>query len=459
MTSEGAESMDKVEFIMLRNNYGRTALHEAVLSKDYSVVLFLPVAHKRSDLATYWTWNYDFSCKSPMYLAVLIRHEDILCLLLRLIPISSGKTMSNGNSPLHAAISERTKDLLKKIADTQKELLYQRDENNNTPLHYAVYSSYMEGVCIMLETSPMIAFQRNSGGNFPIHLACEKGNVKVVKKLLEIEWPSAGLWSNHRGQNIFHIAAMKGNVQVIEYLLKHPNIHHDAINEIDKRIDVASRELCIRTLLLLSKHKRIDVNLVNNKGLTAKDVVWMQCRIPTTRHEFLANASLHNAGVDLKANMLSMPLTTSINKDWNVKDAAITVILAMYSSTTGSVILLWVPTGDNRFATVAYVHATFFVSLALIAMSVAFLAAIHLIVSNNTIVADVISVIGFIFIFIYLVCSSFAISIAFCGFGSRRAITSCPISGLSPPVKQPCKASSDSPSVRFAKAMSGSASV
>ncbi|XP_028796041.1 protein ACCELERATED CELL DEATH 6-like [Neltuma alba] len=377
-SEEEAESMDKVEFIMLRNNYGRTALHEAVLSQDYSVVLFLLGAHKRSDLATYWTWNYYYGCKSPMHVAVLMRDEDILYLLLRLIPIPSAKAMSNGDSPLHAAISEQIKDLLKKIVNTRKELLYQGDENNNTPLHYAAYSGYMEGVCVMLETSPMIAFQQNSDGNLPIHLACEKGNVKVLKKLLEMEWPNAGLWLNHKGQNILHIAAIKGQTRVIKYLLKHPKIRHDAIN---------GRDL-------------------------------------------LARVILHSAGVDLKANMLSVPLTRSINKEWNVKDAANKLILvailiatvtfaagftvpgglysaddpipkqkamalladetlfkifiafntiAMYSSTIGSIILLWVPVGDLRLATVVCDHAKLFVYVALVAMPVAFLAAIRLI--------------------------------------------------------------------------------
>ncbi|XP_028787327.1 protein ACCELERATED CELL DEATH 6-like [Neltuma alba] len=416
MTSEEVESMDKMEFIMLRNNDGRTALHEAVLSKDYSVVLFLLVAQKRSDLVTYWTWNYDFSCKSPMYLAVLIRDEDILYLLLRLIPIPSGKTMSNGDSQLHAAISERTKGLLKKIADTRIELLYQRDENNNTPFHYAAYSTYMEGVCMMLETSPMIAFQRNSDGNLPIHLACKEGNVEVVKKLLEMDWSNnAGLFLDHKGQNILHIAAMKGRTHGVKNLVKHPKIHHDTINERDVNGDtplhLASRELRLWTLLLLSQDQRIDVNLVNNNDLTARDVVWTQHRIPETRQELLANVILYNAGVDVKANMLSMPRTTSINKEWNVKDAANTLILvailiatmtfaagftvpggfyssdcpipkqkgmalladqtlfkifmafntiAMYSSIIGSIILLWVPIGDHRTATRAYKHALLF---------------------------------------------------------------------------------------------------
>ncbi|XP_028796039.1 protein ACCELERATED CELL DEATH 6-like [Neltuma alba] len=266
---------------------------------------------------------------------------------------------------------------------------------------------------------------------------------------------------------------MKGNGQVIIYLLNHPKIHHDAINERDVNGDtplhLASRELRLLTLFFLLGDKRIDVNLVNNKGLTALDVVWIQRKIPESYQELLARVILYRAGVDLKANMLSVPLTRSINKEWNVKDAANTLILvailiatltfaagftvpgglysadspipkqrgmalladqtlfkifmafntiALYSSTIGSIILLWVPMGDGRLATLVYMYARLFVHVALIAMPVAFLAAIRLIVSNNTIVADVISVIGFISIFLTM----FIRILGFLPLGSRRPV-------------------------------------
>ncbi|XP_054781927.1 protein ACCELERATED CELL DEATH 6-like [Prosopis cineraria] len=469
MISEEDESKDKAEFIMSRNNYGRTALHEAVLSKDLSVVFFLLLSHSQSDLAAYWTWNSSYGCKSPMYLAVLTGTKDILHLLLKKIPIPSGRAISNGDSPLQAAISERNNALLKKIVDTREELMHQRDEKNNTPLHYAAYMGYLGGVCTMLEKSPTIAFQRNSDGNLPIHLACKKGHVQVVNKLLETEWSNAGVFLNSKGQNILHIAAMKGQTDMIKYLLKNPKIHHDTLNERDVNGDTplhfASRKLSLWTLLLLSRHNMIKVNLVNNEGLTARDVVRMQCKIPMTRQElgtsfpdkiiyiFLADAILESAGVPLKANMLGISRTTSTNKEWNVKDAANTLMLvailiatvtftagftvpggfyssddplakqrgmallvdqklfnifmafntiAMYSSTIGSVVLLWVPLGDLRFAEGAYELAKIFVYVALVTMPAAFLAAIRLVVSNNTLLADVISVIGFASIFIIL---------------------------------------------------------
>ncbi|KAI9070991.1 hypothetical protein K1719_047044 [Acacia pycnantha] len=389
-----------------------------------------------------------------MYLAVLQYAPDILDLFLRLIPIPSlRETISTGDSPLHAAILERDTGQLQMIVDRRQELLYQRDLNNNTPLHYAAYAGYKEGVCIMLKRSPMIAFQRNSDGNLPIHLACQKRHGQVVKELLEIEWPNAGLFLNHKGQNIVHIAAMKGRAKVIRYLLRHPKIDRDTVNERDVNGDtplhLAARELRLWTLYSLSRHKMVNVDIVNNEGFTARDVVSMQRRIPMTRPELLAYAILLNAGTPRRGRHLGMQSRRSIDKEWNVKDAAnilliVTILIAtvsftagftvpggfyssdssitkergmallssqtlfkifmafdsiaMYCSTIGSIMLLWVPIADPRFARTAYGNADIVVQVALIAMTVAFQAAICLIVSNDTLLAHVVTAIGCIFI-------------------------------------------------------------
>ncbi|KAK4269838.1 hypothetical protein QN277_022945 [Acacia crassicarpa] len=452
---EEAESVDKVEFIMLRNIYGRTALHEAVFWKHYFVVLFLIVAHEQGNLTSYWTWYSSYGCKSPMYLAVLQYAPDILDLLLRLIPIpSSGETISTGNSPLLAAVLERTPVLLQMIVDRRQELLYQKDLNNNTPLHYAAYADYEEGVRIMLKRSPMIAFQRNSEGNLPIHLACQDRHRLVVKRLLEIEWPNAGLFLNHKGQNIVHIAAMNGGDKITRNLLRHPKIDGDTLNERDVNGDtllhLAARELRLWTLFSLSRHKMVNVDIVNNEGFAARDVVRLHRRIPRTRPEFLADLILFRAGTRMRGNNLGMKSKPSNNEEWNVKDAANTLLIvailiatvsftagftlpggfyssdssitkqrgmallssqtlfkifmvfdtiAMYISIIGSIVLLWVPRGDTRLAQRAYWFALFVVHAAILAMSVAFQAAICLIVGNNTFLANVVTAIGIYYIF------------------------------------------------------------
>ncbi|KAI9071007.1 hypothetical protein K1719_047024 [Acacia pycnantha] len=333
-----------------------------------------------------------------MYFAVLQSAKDILDLLLRLIPIPSlRKIISNGDSPLHAAILERNKVLLEMIVDRRQELLYQRTLRNNTPLHDAAYAD----------------------GNLPIHLACQKRLDQVVKELLEIEWPKAGLFLNHKGQNIVRIAAMNGGDKITRNLLKHPKIDHDTVNERDVNGDtplhLAARELRLWTLHYLSRHKMVNVNIVNKAVFTAREVVWMQRRIPRTGQELLANAILLRAGTRRRGNKLGMQSKISINEEWNVKDATnilliVAILIATVSFTAGFTLpapylvlsFFFGSQGDPRLARRAYRFALNVVHVALLAMSGAFQAAIRLIVSNNTLLAHV-TAIGFISIFVFLV--------------------------------------------------------
>ncbi|XP_054779656.1 uncharacterized protein LOC129287498 isoform X1 [Prosopis cineraria] len=145
--SKKAELIDKAEFVMLRNNYQRTALHEAVLSKHSDGVVLLLDAHRRSDLAAYWTWNKNYGCKSPMCLAVTIKNMVILGHLLEKIAIpSDDQAISSGDSPLQAAILERNTELLKYIVrQGPEELMYQKGERHNSPFHYAAYAGFLGG--------------------------------------------------------------------------------------------------------------------------------------------------------------------------------------------------------------------------------------------------------------------------------------------------------------------------
>ncbi|XP_054779707.1 protein ACCELERATED CELL DEATH 6-like isoform X2 [Prosopis cineraria] len=240
-----------------------------------------------------------------------------------------GTFIGVGGTPLFAAISKRNTTLLKEIvADEKQQLLYLRDEHGNTPLHYAAYSSYVEGVRELLTKSNLVAFQRNLNGDLPIHIACRNRHVQVVKELLSGGWPYTRIWLNNKGQNILHIAAESGQNDMVKFLLKHSDIHAANVNEKDLNGDaplhLASRKLHLWTLLHLSRDERIDVNLVNDQSLTARDIVWMQTKYPRTGQELLARMILKTAGIPLNKNLIRMP--RAANKEWNVKDGANSLI-------------------------------------------------------------------------------------------------------------------------------------
>lgn len=77
-------------------------------------------------------------------------------------------------------------------------------------------------------------------------------------------------------------------------------------------------------------------------------------------------------------------------------------VIAMYSSTMGSFILLWAQLGDFHIAFSATYFALYLVGLALITMSIAFMAAVHLVVSNVYWLANTVMIIGVIFLLMFL---------------------------------------------------------
>ncbi|XP_054780403.1 uncharacterized protein LOC129288075 isoform X2 [Prosopis cineraria] len=164
------------------------------------------------------------------------------------------------------------------------------------------------------------------------------------------------------------------------FLLKHSNIHPEKNLDGDAQLHLASRKLYLWTLLHLSRDKRTDANLVNDKGLNARDIVLMQAKHPMARQEFRASTILRTTGVPLRQDLSEVQHIA--NTEWNVKDAANTLALVAV-----------------LIATVTFVasfHSTrLFVHLALGTMPVAFMAAIYLVVGNNASLGDLDLQIGF----------------------------------------------------------------
>ena len=169
--------------------------------------------------------------------------------------------------------------MIKEIATRKPELMYLRDEDGGTPLHYAAFTGYIEGVRIILSKSPLSALEQNAKGQLPIHIACTWGHVKVVKEFLGQKWADESrLLLNRKGQNVLHIAAKNGHHDVVKYLLS--NYKRLDINEKDQKgntpLHLASKNSSPNIIFPLTRDKRIDLNLINYKGLTALDTLLLE---------------------------------------------------------------------------------------------------------------------------------------------------------------------------------------
>ncbi|XP_054781923.1 protein ACCELERATED CELL DEATH 6-like [Prosopis cineraria] len=379
MLSKFDDASSKDNFIMLPNKVGNIAFHEAIMSKYREGFDFLLSEQSKSTLSFYWDTQ---PADSPMYVAVQSGDVEILRRLLQ-IPFPSDRVIykNHGNSPLHAAISERNIAVLKEIVDKKEELMFLRHENENTPLHYAAYTGYVEGVRELLNKSPLVAFQQNAiASNLPIHVACCAGHVQVVEEFLCVQGPCTSFWLNNEGQNILHIAAMRG------------------------RNKMFGAYMILRTAGGASpnENKPRESQPVENKEWNVHDganpliIVAVLVATVTFAAGFTVPGGVYSSDDPiLKERGMAVLTDQTLFKIFMAFNT-----ISMYCSTIGSVILLWMHMGDRRFSIRAYHISRVFVQWALITMPVAFMAAIRWVVSNNSLIADLTSVIAFIFIFL-----------------------------------------------------------
>ncbi|QCD87772.1 receptor-interacting serine/threonine-protein kinase 4 [Vigna unguiculata] len=449
---------DNKEITREKNKYENTPLHEAVYSGDVGVVKEILTADK--DVVHF----LNKSRRSPLYLAAVNGNVEILYLLLEVpFPTHQPLPLCLGNSPLHAAILERNSALIEVILKKKPELVYLRDEDEGTPLHYAAYIGYAEGFRILLENSflksDQTVLEGNKKGHLPIHLACKRGHLKVVKKFLQHKCvTNLYVLLNQKGQNILHVAAKNGKSKVVEYLLENSKIDESIINQKDNNgntpLHLASLNLFPKVLYLFTQDKRTDVKLLNNNDLTAQDIIGVALKSKTTIRKFLARRVLKEAGVPSKVNdMLHFRQQQILKMDLSLKDllntflvvatlmvtvtfaAAFTVpggvyssddpnpkkrgmavlgdkalfwvfttfnMTAMYSSVIACGLMLMALIFDRKLATRATILAMGCLVFAFLTVPVAFLAAVRLVVANNSALAYLITAIGVMYTSIIL---------------------------------------------------------
>ncbi|KAI4354311.1 hypothetical protein L6164_003184 [Bauhinia variegata] len=486
----------------IKNECRNTALHEAVMRshEEEATMLF------QADQVVATFLNKEF--KSSMYLAVEINNRRVLWHLLQ-APFPRGRqlTWHQGNSPLHAAIALRRnsgnsggslsqplvetwlrnlstslassatcsrktpgKALLEEIVESRPELMYLRDENGGTPLHFAASIGDIRGIRILLKEASSTALERNIKGHLPIHIASKKGHVNVVKEILQRDWYDAMDFLNQKGQNIFHVAAKNGKDKIVKYILQNKKLEK-LLNEKDNNgntpLHLASMNMHPKVMFCLARDSRIKLNLINNDGLTARDIVLLQRSMPPTFREMLSFTILYSSGASLseKGKMIRRRHSVPPKMEW-IKDRISTLLLvailvatvtfaagfsvpggfhpplehndsdhrapgspkrddkfqgeavmactqmfqiymicntvAMYSSTIGSFILLWAQLGDFHIAWHATYLALYLVGLALVTMSLAFMAASNLIVIHHPWLKVAVDIIGFSFLSLFL---------------------------------------------------------
>ncbi|XP_027063833.1 protein ACCELERATED CELL DEATH 6-like [Coffea arabica] len=450
----GDERQTEQENLLLRlgNERGNTALHEALLnSHDQIARNFI-----KADPEVAFYLNNDQ--ESPLYLAAKAGSKECVSFVFS-FPEALGKMIEQvkvGKSPVHAAISSRNKDALDLMLQKAPEFIHLVDEEGRSPVHYAASMGYLEEVQLILDKFPHSANGRDRNGLLPIHWASINGHVSIIKEML-LHSPDPGELLDQNGYSILHFAAKRGKHKVVSYMLKHP-AYEGLINMTDKQgntpLHLAAMHWHPKTVTALTWDSRVNLTVVNNRGMTALDAARDRMDSASSFQQRLTWAALRGVPRARPRKLLNVDGQTAVPmkqmKPHNYKDRVNTLLLvstlvatvtfaagftvpggynnsdpyqgmatmlglkkfhvfifcdtiAMFTSIIVAVSLIWAQLGDLNLVLGALRLAFPLIGVALAMMSLAFMAGISVVVSKLRWLDNAILIMGSIFLVILVV--------------------------------------------------------
>ncbi|KAE9457629.1 hypothetical protein C3L33_10467, partial [Rhododendron williamsianum] len=254
----------------LENKERNTALHEALGHRHQKVARIL-IDRNRSA----W-YSVNKEGKSVLYLAAEAGFVGLVKLLMENpAGICRVEGRIRNKSPVHAAILGKHIDVLKMLWEKDQSSFNLRcDEEGRNALHFSASLGFLEGVKFLLSNYCAAAYQRDIYGLFPIHTASSEGHVEIIQGMLQ-HCPDSRELLTLQGQNIFHVAAKSGNDKAASSMLKMPELEK-LLNEKDDEGNTPLHVATIcghpRIVRALTWDERVDLELVNNDGLTALDI-------------------------------------------------------------------------------------------------------------------------------------------------------------------------------------------
>ncbi len=193
------------------DNMGRTSLHFAAISGNYSVTEAL--LNKNAVVDTFDKNNV----ATPLFCAAMSNDPDVLKLLLKRGANINAGLHDHGVSALHCAVRANN------ITNIQLLLELGAIPNNvqlfsETPLHTAASMGYNECVKLLIDHGACLEVLMGVMKMTALHLAAQDGNTEAVRHLLN---GGANIDArNARGQSSLHLAVSGQSLETAELLLE-----------------------------------------------------------------------------------------------------------------------------------------------------------------------------------------------------------------------------------------------
>ncbi|XP_039128447.1 ankyrin repeat-containing protein BDA1-like [Dioscorea cayenensis subsp. rotundata] len=185
------------------------------------------------------------------------------------------------DNPLHIAVSLGHTDLANEIIIGNPDLSSDLNPRTLSALHLASAHGHLEIVKLLIsKVGSNLCFLKDKDGRLAIHIAATKGRIDILEELIKI-CPESARALTYQHESILHLAVQSNSFETIEFLVNKLEDDGD-INELfnlkdDKGNTILHHAVARRQLqsvkLLLSKGDVAEVNAMNDKGLTALDVL------------------------------------------------------------------------------------------------------------------------------------------------------------------------------------------
>ncbi|KAJ9179232.1 hypothetical protein P3X46_011042 [Hevea brasiliensis] len=249
---------------------------------------------------------------TPLHVATLRGHNDIVEEILEMRPNFAQKTNKNGFSPLHCACSKGQLEITKLLLSSDLDLAMQYNNHGYTPLHLAVINGHLAILEAFVFSSPSSLQCLTKDGETVLHLAVKFNRYNVIKRLAQVPDFSHLLHQQDQdGNNKLHLAFSRGDHQHAKYIL-------NSTVDIDCRNDKGQKALDILELAgIETKNKQL-----KQMSSTASDDRTMELSSVLPKPENLNSEEAQKVeNSDSEVQTLEDPNPEEVQRLENSKDA------------------------------------------------------------------------------------------------------------------------------------------